>query len=222
MVDPRRRVLFAVKALLVGGAGALVLVAWRRGLFTLLGEPEHLRQVILDSGAWGWLAFLAIWVVLQPLGLPGIGLVIGSSLVWPPATALTLSMIGGILACIVGFSVSRFVARDWVAARIPPNLRRHEAALEARAFRTVLILRVAFTTSPLLHGLFGLSRVPFGTHLVASVIGFVPTFVAVVLLGRRLFDFLRSLPGWALALIPVCAVGLTIGLLLRRPRAAAT
>lgn len=53
---------------------------------------------------------------------------------------LPISMVGTMAASSVGFSFSRFVARDWVAKIIPAPFEKYDESLARRAFRTVIIL----------------------------------------------------------------------------------
>ena len=63
-----------------------------------------------------------------------------------------------------------FVARDWLAPRVPARFRRYDEALARRAFLTVFVLRFVFWMPPFLHVFFGVSRVSFATlALIGSI-----------------------------------------------------
>jgi len=91
-------------------------------------------------------------------------------------------------ASVVGFAFARFIARDWVSARIPARIRRYNDALEQRAFQTVVILRLIFWMPQALHSFFGVSKVGFWTHFWGSLLGYVPPLLVVSYLGASLFD----------------------------------
>lgn len=205
------RVATVVGALLVVGA------AYYTGLFSLLGDPPRLKAALLGLGPAGYFAYLGGFGVLQPLGVPGIALVIGASLVWPPPIAFALCMTGSMLSSVVGFTLARFVARDWVRERIPPRFARYEATLARRAFATIFVLRLVFLMNPFLHGLFGLSQVRFSTHLVASALGYVPTLLAISWLGGSIVELLTSQPKERFVLVAAVVVtGALVALALRR------
>jgi uncharacterized membrane protein YdjX (TVP38/TMEM64 family) len=184
----------AKKVALATAAAAMLVVAWRLGAFQVFGDPAHAREALLALGSVGFLAFVLAFAFLQPFGVPGVMFIVGASLVWPPPIAVALSLVGSTLASINGFAFARYVARDWVERRIPPRLRAYDDRLAARGFATVLVLRLVFWMNPWLHALFGLSRVRFSTHLIASVIAYVGPVVAVTYLGDSAFDVLKKLP----------------------------
>ena len=166
--------------------------AERLGIFERLSEPARLAKALVDLGPWGYLAFVAAYAVLQPFGVPGTVFVIAAPLIWPWPVAFALSMTGTMAASVVGFSFARFVARDWVAARIPERFRKYDDAVARRALLTVFLLRLVFWMPPLLHAFFGISKVRFWTHFWGSLAGYVPPLFLVSFFGQQLFDALRN------------------------------
>ncbi len=142
---------------------AVVLGAWRLGVFRQLRDPQQLAHTLVALGPWGYVAFLVAYATLQPFGIPGTIFVVAAPLIWPWPVAFALSMTGTMAASVVGFAFARFVARDFVAARIPERFRKYEDALETRGFATVFTLRIVFWMPPVLHAFFGISKVRFWT-----------------------------------------------------------
>ncbi|MFT3711545.1 MAG: VTT domain-containing protein [Archangium sp.] len=176
------------RVLLVVGAIALLVAAWQLGVFERLGEPRLLAQSVRDLGAWGFVAFLVAYAVLHPFGVPGTIFIVAAPIIWPWPTAFALSMVGTMAGSVVGFSFARFLARDWVAARIPPRFKRYDDALAEDPLTTVAVLRLVFWMPPPLHFFFGVSRVPFSTHFWGSVLGYIPPLLACSYFGARVFD----------------------------------
>src|SRR5687768_11336975 len=116
-------------AVVVVVALALAL-AYRFGVFADVSDPKTLARNLVAIGAWGYLALILAYTVLQPFGVPGTVFIVAAPLIWPWQTAFALSMVGTMSASIVGFSFARFVARDWIAARIPARFRKYDEALE--------------------------------------------------------------------------------------------
>ncbi len=140
-------------------------------------------------GTSGYVAFIVAYTLLQPFGVPGTVFIVAAPLIWPWPVAFALSMVGTMSASIVGFSVARFLARDWIGARIPARFRKYDDALERRGFRTVLLLRVVFWMPPVLHAFFGVSKVPFWTHFWGSFFGYIRApCSSVSYLGARIID----------------------------------
>jgi uncharacterized membrane protein YdjX (TVP38/TMEM64 family) len=174
------------------GVIALVLLllagAWHFGIFARVAEPRTLARTLVEMGAWGYLAFVLAYTVLQPFGVPGTIFIVAAPLIWPWPTAFALSMVGTMAASVVGFSFARFIAKDWVSAHIPPKLRKYDDALERNAFQTVVVLRLVLWMPQVLHSFFGVSRVGFWTHFFGSLVGYVPPLLLVSYLGGEMFD----------------------------------
>jgi uncharacterized membrane protein YdjX (TVP38/TMEM64 family) len=195
----------------------MLLVAYRFGVLAKVSEPQSLAHSLIAMGAWGYLLFLLAYTVLQPFGIPGTVFVVAAALIWPWPIAFALSMVGTMLASVVGFAFARFIARDWIAARIPLRFRKYDEALERNAFQTVVLLRIIFWMPPPLHAFFGVSRVPFWTHFWGSALGYLAPLFLVSVFGSRMFDSsgqlqLRALP----ILAPMLVISLGAAILLRR------
>jgi uncharacterized membrane protein YdjX (TVP38/TMEM64 family) len=169
-------------------AVAVLAVAWRLGLLSRLAEPRTLADSLVAMGPRGYLAFVVAYTILQPFGVPGTVFIVAAPLIWPWRTAFLLSMAGTMGASVVGFAFARFVARDWVAARIPARLRRYDDALARSALETVFVLRLILWMPQVLHSFFGVSKVGFWTHFWGSLLGYAPPLLLVSYLGGSMFD----------------------------------
>lgn len=215
-----RYVKLAIVALVVAG----LVVAERMGLFRLFAEPARMKQALVDLGAWGYVAYVAAYAALQPFGVPGTAFVLAAPLVWPWPVAFGLSMTGTMAASVVGFAFARFVARDWVAARIPARFRKYDEALARRAFVTVVTLRFVFWMPPLLHAFFGVSRVRFWTHFWGSLVGYLVPLLLMAYFGERLFAAMRDAPAsvWIGIGAGLGVLGVAVWLVRSRYRARST
>jgi len=175
--------LLAVLAVLLGLG-----LAYRLGVFSDLADPKSFAQAVLALGAWGYLGFVLAYTLLQPFGVPGTVFIVAAPLIWPWPIAFALSMAGTMAASVLGFSYARFIARDWIAARIPARFQRYNAALETNGFRTVFTLRLIFWMPQVLHGFFGVSGVRFSTHFWASLLGYIPPLLVVSYFASEVFD----------------------------------
>lgn len=162
--------------------------AYHFGIFARVAEPKVFAETLVAMGTAGYLAFIVAYTLLQPFGVPGTIFVVAAPLIWPWQTAFALSMIGTMCASVVGFSFARFVAKDWVSARIPARLRKYDESLARNAFLTVVVLRLILWMPQALHFFFGVSKVGFWTHFWGSLIGYVPPLLLVSYLGGEMFD----------------------------------
>jgi uncharacterized membrane protein YdjX (TVP38/TMEM64 family) len=170
----------------------LLALAHRAGVFDLSADPARLSDTLIRLGPWGYVAFIGAYAALQPFGVPGTVFILAAPLIWPWPVAFALSMIGTMAASCVGFSFSRFVARDWISTKIPGRFQKYNEALAQRAFLTVFLLRLVFWMPPLLHAFFGVSKVRFWTHFWASLAGYIIPLFLVSYFGARVFDVMKN------------------------------
>lgn len=212
---PRSLLRYKLLALLLVLVG--LALAWRAGLFAELSEPRQLAERLVASGAWGYAAFVLAYALLQPFGVPGTVFIVAAPLIWPWPVAFALSMVGTMAASVIGFSFARFVARDWVSARIPARFRRYDEALATHAFRTVFLLRLILWMPQVLHAFLGVSQVPFWTHVWASLLGYIPPLLVVSVLGAEIFDEAGHMQPRALLILgALAAASLLLAWVLRR------
>ncbi len=172
--------------------GALVLAS-RSGAFADVSDPRSFARAVVGLGAWGYAGFVLAYAIFQPFGVPGTVFIVAAPLIWPWPVAFALSMVGTMAASVIGFSFARFVARDWVVARVPARFKKYEQALARSAFRTVFTLRLIFWMPQVLHAFLGVSGVSFWTHFWASLLGYVPPLLLVSYMGSEMFDATGSL-----------------------------
>jgi uncharacterized membrane protein YdjX (TVP38/TMEM64 family) len=173
---------------------AMLLAARQLGIFQQFADPAGVKQALVQLGVAGYAAFIAVYALLQPFGFPAMVLTFAAPLIWPWPVAFGLSLTGATAASCVGFLFARFIARVWVAARIPARYHRHDDALGRRAFATVLLLRLTFWMSSPLHTFFGVSQVRFMTHLWASLLAYVLPILLISAFGERLVDEALAAP----------------------------
>jgi len=173
--------------------GTLVLVglaiAVHRGVLGSF-SPAALRDLVLEAGPWGAVAFLLAFALLQPIGVAAHVFVLTASLIWPPWQALALSWFGAMLAGSAAFWFARCVGHDFVQSRLTPRLRGYDERLAQRGFVTVLGMRLVFFTFGPMQLMFGVSRVRFGSFLAGSAIGLLPLIAFETFAGRGLLDWL--------------------------------
>lgn len=184
------------KVAAIAAVVVMLIAAHQLGIFQRFAEPSLIAKTLVELGPWGYLAFVAAYAALQPFGVPGTIFVMAAPLIWPWPIAFALSMTGTMAASVVGFSFARFVARDWIAKRIPERFKKYEDALERRGFATVFILRLIFWMPPMLHAFFGVSKVRFRTHFWGSFVGYLPTLFLVSYFGEQVWTAVMNAPPW--------------------------
>lgn len=184
----RRR--FALLALVILLLGA----AWYSGAFRTFSDLNEVRALLASWGPWAYVPFLATFTLLQPLGIPALFWVVPAAILWPFWVAFPLSLAGAVGASSCGFLVARYLARDWVAARLPRRLRRFDDRLAAHGLRTVILLRLVFLLSPPSHWLIGLSKVRYDALVLGTILGSIPNLALVTYFGEKAFVWFGAAP----------------------------
>ena len=198
---------------------AAVVIALALGAFDALRDQDRVEEFLTESGPWGPIVFILAFVALQPLSLPGAVLIIPATFVWPWWEVTLYTLAGGLLASTVGFVLARWIAQDWVRARLPDRMRAWESRLSEHGFVSTVLLRVVTGYAPPADWVLGVSRVSVPSFLAGTVIGLIPGTVAMAVWGddavRGLGDI--SAAGWAV--VGIVVIGGYV--LLKRRRAAA-
>ena len=205
------------------GAGALPLVIGL-GWYLLpvniwLGA---LRDYVIDLGLLGVAVFAAVYVCAVVLLAPGSLLTIAAGFAygfWGLPIALFAATAGASLAFLIG----RYFARDSVKRAIERrrNIAAIDRAISAEGWKIVLLLRLnPLVPFNLQNYLFGITAVPFGSYVAATLVGIAPAttaFVSVGALGEAALD-----PGrgrWALLGGGLLATMAAVILVTRKARA---
>lgn len=121
-----------------------------------------------------------------------------------------------LLACLVGYGISRYTFRDLFEKRYYDNLRTVENDIEKNGFYYFLSLRLIMVVPYfLINILAGLSRISFKKYLASTLVGVTPASLIYANGGNRLeqitslqeifrFDIILSLA--VVALISLCPV----------------
>jgi uncharacterized membrane protein YdjX (TVP38/TMEM64 family) len=202
-----RRVVLSVLAV------ALVFAAWRLGAFETFGSTDKVRALIDSWGVWAYVLYVATFVVLMPFGIPAFMWVLPAAIVWPFWIAFSLSLLAAAGGSSVGFLFARYIAHDWVTARMPARIRRLDERFSAGGVRSVILFRLAFQLGAPTHWLLGLSRIGYGTFLLGTVLGAIPVVGVVAWFGHDALPWIETHGATALLIVIVTVAAV---LLVRR------
>jgi uncharacterized membrane protein YdjX (TVP38/TMEM64 family) len=183
-------------------------------------DPATMRVWLREAGPWGGVLFIVAYSCLQPFGVNGLVFLLSAPLIWNPTEAFLLNWAGTVGTGIFSFAGARFVARDWVQQRLPKRVRRFDDRLRTHGFRTVLLLRLIFYTTPTVQWALGVSRVSFAPLLIGTVVGVAPFTLMMTLVGVRVAAWLEEHPVatwpwdqlWPVLIVAAVAIA-TIGVL---------
>ncbi|MFW5418774.1 TVP38/TMEM64 family protein [Nocardiopsis sp. CNT-189] len=175
--------------------------------------PEEVRAWIEAAGPAAPAAYLACYVAAALVYVPRPALNAAAGVLFAPWLGVPVALAGGVAAALVQFWLSRFLARDFVAARLPrPAAERLDRLAERHGLLAVVQLRLlpVLPFSAVNHGLglTSLGAVPFA---VGTAVGGLPATAALVLLGDAAADPLSPAFLACAALFAVlCAAGLAV------------
>ena len=182
-------------------------------------DPALIDRFVAGQGLSGEALFVFIGAAICAVGLPRqlVGFAGGYAFgLWGGSA---LALLAQALGCLANFTWARFLARDWATRRMGPRLRRLDGFLATRPFRATLTLRLLPVGNNLvLNLLAGVSTLPVGPFLAASILGYLPQTIIFALLGGgvRVSEAVRV----AVA-IALFAASVMLGLLLLRDRGTA-
>jgi len=207
------------RSMLGKAIAALLLLAGLVVAARFLGVQELLRAAlewVAGLGALGILVFVVLYVVATVLFLPGVILTLGAGALFGVLKGSIIVSVAATLGAACAFLVGRYLARDWVAARIAgnPRFQAIDQAVAREGWKIVGLTRLSpVFPFNLLNYAFGLTSVSLRHYFWASWIGMLPGTVMYVYLGSLVGDLAligveersRSTAEWALYLIGLVA-----------------
>ena len=170
----------------LGGATLAVLATLALIFLPITDWLTRLLEAVRGAGVWGPIIWSAIWIPACLLAIPGSLLTIGAGFAFGVPAGVACVSVGSVAGASTAFLVARFLARDWVTAKVArnPRLRAIDAAVAREGFKIVLLTRLspAFPFI-LLNYFYGLTRVRFRDFALASWIGMLPGTTMFVFIG---------------------------------------
>lgn len=170
----------------IGGLVALALVA---AAIYFLPVGPWLRQFndwVASAGAWGYVVFIAVYIVAAVLFAPGSILTLGAGFAFGIGWGMVAVSIASTLGAATAFLIARYLAREWVERKLAKGekFRKVDQAVSEQGWKIVALLRL----SPIfpynaLNYLLGLTGIRFWHFFFASWLGMLPGTLLYVYLG---------------------------------------
>ena len=168
-------------ALLVAVLGAAA-TGWI--LFQGRLNASAIETGIGELGAFAPLIFLIAFSVATVLFAPGSIFGLAGGVLFGPAWGAVWNLIGATLGAAFAFLISRFIAGDWIVAKLGARLKMILAGVEAEGWRFVALARlVPIVPFNALNYLLGLTKIPFLHYVVATFVCMAPGALAYAWLG---------------------------------------
>ncbi len=200
----------------------LIAVVWP--LLHLGTRLIELRAWIASLGPLAPVVYTVVEAFMVPLVVPALAMTVGAAALFGPVIGTVVVVVGSNIGSAFCFLIARYVARDSVTRLVErrEDIDRFDRLVAERgALAVVLVRLIPISPFELVSYAFGLTRVPFGTFLLWTLIGSLPgavlyvvgsaTIIDVLTTGRVPLELLVVL-AIVLALLTVLATRLTRGL----------
>jgi len=164
---------------------ALPILAKVTGLSANL-SVAHLREIVANAGAWGAVAFVAVFVGAVVAQVPGVGFILVAPTMFHLLEAWLLCFVASNLAVILNFAVVRKFGGQPFGSLDNPRLRKLFAHLDEHPVRTVALLRVLSLVFPPVTGALALTKLSARDHAVGSALGMALPITGLLLAAGAL------------------------------------
>ena len=170
---------------------ALVLIGlYAAGRYSGLTEnidAERIRQLVIDTGGWGWLLYVAVFAGGEFIHIPGMIFVASGILVYGKFLGFVLGFVASVVSVSVSFWLVRLLGGTPLGNLERPWLQRGLAHLDTRPIRTVFLLRLFLWLAPALNYALALTHVKYRDYLIGSALGLIVPVAGAALLFDWLF-----------------------------------
>ncbi|MBJ6725144.1 VTT domain-containing protein [Geomesophilobacter sediminis] len=157
-------------------------------------QQERLQALIGSYGALAPAAYVLLYALAPVLFLPGLPITIVGGIVFGPVWGVVYTIVGATAGASLAFLVARYVARDWVAAKLTgPRWDKLDREVAQHGWKVVAFTRLipAFPFN-LLNYAFGLTSVSFLQYLVATFVCMLPACIAYIVFSSSLLGLISG------------------------------
>ncbi len=157
-------------------------------------DSETLRKSVADWGAFAPVIYILIYTIAPVLFLPGLPITIVGGIIFGPVLGVIYSITGATAGASLAFLISRYVARDWIKAKLTgPRWKKLDDDVEQNGWKIVAFTRlVPLFPFNLLNYAFGLTSIKFIPYAAASFICMLPACIAFIVFSSSLLDLLKG------------------------------
>ncbi len=172
----------ALMILIVGLYG----VAHATGL-TELQSIEALQEKIDAAGAWGWLIFAGIFILLNQMHIPGVFFLLAGMWLFGPWKGALIGGVSAQVSLMIHYAVVRGVGGAPLSESRRPWLQKWVERLHKTPIRAMIVIRVVMVMSPTVNIPVILSGIKFRDYAIGTAIG-LALFLGVLAMS---FDLLE-------------------------------
>ncbi len=157
-------------------------------------DKESLRRLVGSFGVWGPVIYLMVWALAPALLLPGLPITLAGGLLFGPFWGVVYVACGATAGATLAFLVARYLARDWVAAKIS-GTRAYglDESVARHGWKVVAFTRlVPIFPYFLVNYAFGLTRIRLFPYAVATFFAMLPLTIAYVYFSSNILDLFQG------------------------------
>lgn len=193
-----RRVGSFVRPKVIVGLAVLVAIVILGHQFQVAERLAEALDRIQSMGPFGPIVFILIYIAAAVAFIPGSILTLGAGAVFGVLWGTIYVSIAATLGATAAFLIGRYLARDWVSARIAgyPRFKAFDKAVGREGWKIVGLVRLSpIFPFNLLNYAFGLTAVRLRDYFWASWLGMLPGTLMYVYLGSLGGDLARASAG---------------------------
>jgi len=137
------------------------------------------------------LIVVALYVLGGLVVFPVTAMVAITAVVFPPLTALALSVAGAMMSASVIYWIGRFLGRDFVRKVAGKKINQLSRRLARQGLLAITIIRfIPVAPFSVVNLVAGASHIRFRDYFIGTLIGMTPGFIAITLFTESLMSFL--------------------------------
>jgi len=181
--DPKKTNVGAIIRLIVLLALAAA-VAFAVTHYNIRGlTPSKIKNYIVSFGAAGPLMFIFLYTIRTLVLFPASIFSAAGGLAFGTLLGALYIYVGATLSAILGYWTARLLGREFVARLLGKKLAGFDELVKNKGFAVVFYLRFFAPFDPLSYAC-GLSKMKFGSYMIATVIPIIPGTLAFSYFGN--------------------------------------
>jgi len=185
--------------LLFAAAYITLLVLFKKYQIT----QDEIRTFVEPLGMWGLLALLGVQIFFSLTPLPDGAMPLLGMIIYGPL-GLLIVFLGMFIAAVIHYFIGKLLGKTFIEKKFPLIKRFADKFNGDHVIIKLIYLRIFSVVSfDITSYVAGISRIEFNTFIIATIIGLIPTNLALMLISSGLFaqDLGQFVITWFWALI---------------------
>jgi len=164
--------------------------------YTIIGtwlSLENMQNMVEQTGYWGVLIFIAIFVASAIMNVPGTAFLLLAIMLFGYWQGAIFAYIGALLGALATFFLGRTMGGKALTEIKNPTIKKLLTQIEIKPIRTLIVLRILVQFSPFVGYTLALTNIKERQYIIGNVIGILIPTIGLTL-GMYFFeDSVRAL-----------------------------